>query len=124
MSEIEIIDADKRAALIDALATELAVSFSTDEDIRDQAIEEVEDKFGDVPDDVTETEMYNHARKEIIKGFQGENLSGLYMNESLHKVGKRVKDFVVNSDLVDDVFASDDEIIEFSVSKMRLFKRS
>ena len=46
------------------------------------------------------------------------------MNESLHKVGMRVKDFVLNSDLVDDVFASDDEIIEFSVSKMRLFKRS
>ena len=29
---------DKRASLIDALATELAVSFSTDEDIRDQAM--------------------------------------------------------------------------------------
>ena len=79
---------DKRADLIDSLATELCVSFSTDEDIRDQAIEEVEDKFGldEVSEDITETEMFNHARKEIIKSFQGENLGGLYMVESLHNL--------------------------------------
>ena len=36
---------DDRASLIDALATELGVSFSTDEDIRDQALEEVEESL-------------------------------------------------------------------------------
>ncbi len=48
-------EADKRSDLIDAMATELGVSFSTDEDIRDQAIEEVEEKFGleEVPEDIT-----------------------------------------------------------------------
>ena len=68
MIEFEI---DKREALADAMATEYGVSFSTDEDIRDQAIEEVEDKMGvdNLPEDVTESEMFNHARKEIIKSF-------------------------------------------------------
>ncbi len=115
--------ADKRAELIDALATELGVAFSTDEDIRDQAIEEVEEKFGleEVPDDITESEMFNHARKEIIKSFQGENLGGLYMVESLFNVGKRVKDFLLNCDLVDDVYSSDEDLIEFIVAAMRKF---
>ena len=115
--------ADKRADLIDALATELGVAFSTDEDIRDQAIEEVEEKFGleEVPDDITESEMFNHARKEIIKSFQGENLGGLYMVESLFNVGNRVKDFLLNCDLVDDVYSSDEDLIEFIVAAMRKF---
>lgn len=125
LKQAEIIDyaVDQRADLIDALATELGVAFSTDEDIRDQAIEEVEEKFGleEVPEDITESEMFNHARKEIIKGFQGENLGGLYMVESLFNVGNRVKDFLLNCDLVEDVFSSDEDLIEFTVAAMRKF---
>ena len=115
--------ADQRSDLIDALATELGVAFSTDEDIRDQAIEEVEEKFGleEIPEDITETEMFNHARKEIIKGFQGENIGGLYMVESLHNIAKRVKDFLLTCDLVEEVYASDDELIEFLVAAIRKF---
>lgn len=116
-------EVDQRAALIEALATELGVSFSTDEDIRDQAIEEVEEKFGldEVTEDITETEMFNHARKEIIKSFQGENIGGLYMVESLHKVANRVKDFLLNSDLIEDVFSTDEDLIEFLVKNIRKF---
>lgn len=125
LKQSELIDyaVDKRADLIDALATEMGVSFSTDEDIRDQAIEEVEEKFGieEVTEDITETEMFNHARKEIIKSFQGESLGGLYMVESLHNVGKRVKDFLLNSDLVEDVFSTDEELIDFLVANIRKF---
>ncbi len=125
LKQSEIIEyaADTRADLIDALATELGVSFSTDEDIREQAIEEVEEKFGleEVTEDITETEMFNHARKEIIKSFQGENLGGLYMVESLHNVAIRVKDFLLNSDLVEDVYSSDEELIEFLVGAMKKF---
>lgn len=115
--------ADKRSDVIDALATELGVSFSTDEDIREQAIEEVEEKFGldEVTEDITETEMFNHARKEIIKSFQGENIGGLYMVESLHNIAQRVKDFVLTCDLVEEVYASDDELIEFLVTSIRKF---
>ena len=115
---------DKRAPLIDAMATEYGVSFSTDEDIRDQAIEEVEDKLGkdNLPEDITESEMYNHARKEIIKSFQGESLAGLYLVESLNKVGNRIKEFLLSNDLVDEVYATDEELIEFLVQKIRTFK--
>jgi len=115
--------ADKRADLIDALATELGVAFSTDEDIREQAIEEVEEKFGldELAEDITETEMFNHARKEIIKSYQGESLGGLYMVESLHNVANRVKDFLLNSDLVEDVYGSDDDLVEFLVREMKKF---
>lgn len=125
LKQDEIIEyaVDQRADLIDSLATELGVSFSTDEDIRDQAIEEVEEKFGleEVPEDITESEMFNHARKEIIKSFQGENLGGLYMVESLHNVAKRVKNFLLNSDLVEDVFSSDEDLIDFLVKEMKKF---
>lgn len=125
LKQDEIIEyaADQRADLIDSLATELGVSFSTDENIRDQAIEEVEEKFGldEVSEDITETEMFNHARKEIVKSFQGENLGGLYMVESLHNVAKRVKDFLLNSDLIEDVFSSDEDLIEFLVMQMKKF---
>lgn len=115
--------ADQRADLIDSLATELGVSFSTEEDIRDQAVEEVEEKFGEtaITDDVTETEMFNHARKEIVKSFQGENIGGLYMVESLHHIAVRVKDFLLNSELIDDVFSSDDDLIAFLVKAIRKF---
>lgn len=115
--------ADTRAALIDSLATEMGVAFSTDEDIRDQAIEEVEEKFGleEVPDDITESEMFNHARKEIIKAYQGESLGGLYMVESLHNVAKRVREFLLNSELIEDVFGSDDQLVELLVRDMKKF---
>ena len=125
LKQDEIIEyaVDKRADLIDSLATELGVAFSTDEDIRDQAIEEVEEKFGidDGESDVTETEMFNHARKEIVKSFQGESLGGLYMVESLRNVANRVKNFLLNSDLVEDVFSSDDDLIVFLVKQMKKF---
>lgn len=121
-SEISEFAVDKRDVLIEALATELGVSFSTDEDIRDQAIEEVQEKFGeDVPDDITETEMYNHARKEIIKGFSGENISGLYLTESLRDVSLRIKDFLLGNDDIDEVYATDLELIDFLVERIRKF---
>ncbi len=116
-------DIEKREDLIEAMATEYNVSFSTDEDIKDQAIEDVEDKMGDVtlPEDITESEMYNHARKEIIKAFSGENISGLYLVESLHQVGVRMTNFLLDHDLVEDVFGTDDELITFLVSRVRQF---
>ena len=116
-------DIEKRESLIDAMATEYGVSFATDEDIRDQAIEEVEDKMGvdNVPDDITESEMFNHARKEIIKSFSGENISGLYLVESLHQAAKRMSSFLMECDLIDDVFGTDEELHSFLVKKIRNF---
>ena len=113
----------KRLELIDSMATEYGVSFATDEDIRDQAIEEVEEKMGkdNLPEDVTESEMYNHARKEIIKSFNGENISGLYLVESLHNIAQRVKEFILNSEYVEDVFGTDEDIVQFLISKIRFF---
>lgn len=125
LTENEIVEyqIENRAALIDALAVELNVSFATDEDIREQAIEEVEEKFGkdNIPEDITETEMFNHARKDVIKSYNGEHLAGLYMVESLHNVAIRVKNFLLNSDLVEEVYADDTELISFLVEKTRGF---
>lgn len=113
-----------RSQLIDSMTTELNVSFATDEDIKEQAIEEVQDKMGDdyLVEDITENEMFNHARKEIIKSFQGEQIGGLYLAESLHQAAGRIKDFLMDCDLVEDVFGTDDELIEFLVSKVRHFQ--
>ena len=116
-------DSAQREALIEAMATEYGVSFATDEDIKDQAIEEVEEKMGEdnLPEDITESEMYNHARKEIIKGFNGENIGGLYLVESLHNTANRMTNFLLTNDLVDDVFGTDEEIQQFLITKIRLF---
>jgi hypothetical protein len=124
LKQAEMIDfaVDSRADLIEAMATEFGVSFATDENIKEQAIEEVEEKFGeDIPGDITETEMFNHARKEIIKSFNGENIGGLYLMESLHNIAIRVKNFLLSNDLVEDVFCSDEELIDFVVEKVRGF---
>ena len=114
-------DIDKREELIESMATEYGVCFATDEDIRDQAIEEVEEKMGEVPDDITESEIYNHARKEIIKSFNGENIGGLYLVESLHNIAKRMTKFLLDCDHIDDVFGTDDDLVTFLVAKIRLF---
>lgn len=125
LTQAEIVEypVEKRADVIDKLAGELNVSLATEEDIRDQAIEEVEEKFGSesITEDVTETEMFNHARKEIIKSFNGETVGGLYLVESLHNVALRVKDFLLNSDLIDEVYATDQEIVDFVVTRLRSF---
>lgn len=125
LKQAELIDfaADMRQDLVEALATEFGVSFATDENIKEQAIEEVEEKFGsdNLPENITETEMFNHARKEIIKSFNGENIGGLYLMESLHNIAIRVKNFLLNSDLVEDVYCSDEDLIEFLVEKIREF---
>ncbi len=113
---------DQRTVLIDSLATELNVSFSTEEDIKEQAIEEVQDKFGtEIPGDITETEMYNHAKKEIIKSFSGESISGLYLTESLHHVALRIKDYLLNKEEVEEVYATDSELVDFMVERLRKF---
>lgn len=122
-NNIIVFDTAKREHLIDAMATEYAVSFATDEDIKEQAIEEVEDKMGadNLPEDVTESEMYNHARKEIIKSFNGENIGGLYLVESLHDVANRMTQFLLDCDFIEDVFGTDDDIVNFLVSRIRQF---
>ncbi len=121
-------DVEKRAELIEALATELGVSFATDEDIKEQAIEEVEEKLGEenMPEDITESEIFNHARKEIIKTFNGESIGGLYLVESLHDVAIRVNNFLLNCPLVNDVYGTDEEISTLLINKIRNFsiKRS
>lgn len=116
-------DSAKREELIDAMATEYGVAFATDEDIRDQAIEEVEDKMGEdfLPEDITESEMFNHARKEIIKSFNGENIGGLYLVESLHQIAKRMTAFLMDCEVIDDVFGTDDELNQFLISRIRSF---
>lgn len=116
-------DVSKREDVIDSLATELGVCFSTDEDIREQAIEEVEEKMGvdNLPEDITESEMFNHARKEIIKGFSGENISGLYLVESLNQIAKRLNGWLLTCELIDDVFGADDEIQSFLIHRIRSF---
>jgi hypothetical protein len=125
LKEKDMIDFDitKREQLIDSMATEYGVGFATDEDIRDQAIEEIEEKMGydTVPEDITESEMFNHARKEIIKSFNGENIGGLYLVESLHQVSNRMKDFLMNCDLIEDVFGTDDELTSFLIQRIRVF---
>ena len=112
---------ESRLDVVDAMATEFGVSFSTDEDVCDQAIEEVEEKMGFVEGDITETEMYNHARKEIVKSFNGEVIGGLYLVESLNQIANRIKDFLLGNDLVDEVFASDEEIVDFLIKVIRRF---
>ena len=116
-------DIANREALAEAMATEFGVSFDTDENIRDQAIEEVEDKMGvdNLPEDVTESEMFNHARKEIIKSYSGENISGLYLVESLHQASLRMTKFLMDCEIIDDVFSTDEEIHTFLVAKIRVF---
>jgi len=125
LAENEVIEFDitHREALVEAMATEYGVSFATDEDIRDQAIEEVEDKMGadNLPEDVLESEMFNHARKEIIKSFSGENISGLYLVESLHQAANRMTQFLMDCEMIDDVFGTDEEIHAFLVRKIRNF---
>lgn len=113
----------QRTELIEAMATEFGVSFATDEDIKEQALEEVEEKMGydALPDDITESEIYNHARKEIIKSFSGESIAGLYLVESLHQVAKRISEFLLSNDMVEDVFASDEDLSSFLVQKIRNF---
>lgn len=120
MIEFHVVNRD---SLIDSMATELGVCFATDEDIREQAIEEVEEKMGvdNVPEDITESEMFNHARKEIIKGFNGENISGLYLVESLHQISLRMTSFLLECDLIEDVFGTDEDIASFLVHKIRTF---
>jgi hypothetical protein len=65
--------------------------------------------------------MFNHARKEIIKSFSGENIGGLYLMESLHNIAIRVKNFLMTNDLVEDVYSSDEELIDFIIEKLRTF---
>jgi len=113
----------QRLDLVEAMATEFGVSFATDEDIKQQAIEEVEDKMGqdNLPEDITESEIYNHARKEIIKSFNGENIGGLYLVEPLFQTAKRMTNFLLDSPLVEDVYGTDEELISFMVGKIRFF---
>ena len=125
LKEDQLIDfeIDKRTDLIDAMATEYGVSFATDEDIKDQALEEVEEKIGpdSITEDITESEIYNHARKEIIKSFNGENIGGLYLVESLHQVALRMNQFLLGSDLVDDVYNTDEEMVSYLIGRIRNF---
>ena len=125
LKENSIIEFDlaNRERLVEAMATEYGVSFATDEDIKNQAIEEVEEKMGqdNLPEDILESEMYNHARKEIIKSFNGENIGGLYLVESLHNIAQRMTKFLLSNDLIDDVYGSDEEIQHFLIAKVRTF---
>ncbi len=125
LKENEVIefDIDKRSELVEAMATEYGVSLATDEDIRDQAIEAIEDRMGpdNLPDNITESEMFNHVRKEIIKSFSGEKISGLYLVESLNKTANRISKFLMDSNLIQDVYRSDDDIVVFLVKNIRAF---
>ena len=116
-------DTAKREDIVEAMATEFAVSFATDEDIAGQALEEVEEKLGveNIPEDVTESEMFNHARREIIKSFSGENIAGLYLVESLYNTANRATKFLMDCRLVEEVYGTDNDIATFLIKKIRYF---
>ena len=89
------------------------------------ALEEVEEKLGSdaITEDITESEVYNHARKEIIKSFNGENIGGLYLVESLHQVAVRVNNFILNSDYVDDVLVLMMRLLILSSQELGIFQQ-
>ena len=41
--------------------------------------------------------------------------------ESLHNIAIRVKNFLLSNELVEDVFSSDEELIDFIIDKIRGF---
>ena len=114
---------DHRESLIESMATEFGVSFATDENIVEDAIEDVEDKMGvdNVPEDIIDSEIFNHARKEIIKSYNGESIGGLYLVESLHDVAIRMVNYLIESEYIIDIYGEDENISEFLIKKIHFF---
>ncbi len=114
---------DTRASLIESLAEELNVGLLTEEDLQEETLEELQEKYGEIEAaDITQNEAYIHARKELIKSFNGEAISGFYLAESLFKLAERVKNFLTDSSLVEEVYGTDEELVSFLVQKFKSYE--
>lgn len=112
----------QRSSLIDALAHELNVGLLTDEDLHDEITETLNDNQEKLDDeDVTQNEAYIHTKKELIKSFKGEMLSGFYLSETLFKLAERIKMFLTESALVEEVYGTDEELISNIVKKFKSY---
>ena len=97
----------------------------TDEDIREKVIAQMGQKAEALNDSgLAESDQFK-AAKAVILGKYGENaVMGLYYQQSVKAVAKRIGEFLMNHHQVEDVFPSDEELEKSLVDFLKRFNPS
>ncbi len=59
----------------------------------------------------TESSNYRTARSMVRKSFGDDELNGFYFQKSLREIAQMLADFFMKSDVIEDVFESDHDIV-------------
>ena len=94
----------------------------SDEDLRDKALAKLHGNTEALDESaIAESDQFRSALR-IVKSQLGENeLNGLYYQRPVRDVAKDVTDFLMSSDKIEDVFESDDVLMQKIVEIVQRF---
>lgn len=117
-----LFEATARQNLEEELLDRVGPSILTEQDLRERTLEMLGMSRDTLLDsDIGENEQYRTAKRMVRKSFGDDELRGLYYQESLKKISEKITGFLMDSDLVEDVFESDDELEKRIIETIRRF---
>jgi len=100
----------RRSEVVDDLFISVQPMVFTDQDIHEKTVEMVGDAHPEDGGDISETEQYRIARSIVKKKFGNEELHGLYYQTTIKEIAESVTKFLMDSEKIDDVFDTDENI--------------
>jgi hypothetical protein len=112
-----------RQGVQDELWGKLASVVLTDEDFREKALAKIGGQTEAIQESaLTETEAFRTARTMIKRELGQEELNGFYFQMPIRSVATEVRKYLMSSNLVEDVFESDEDLERKVVEMIQRFK--
>ena len=115
---------EKRAELTNGLKEIVGQHIGHETGIREEALQLVEsqrEKLEDQGLEFSDKDLYERAKSSILQKFDGEEIHGLFYAKPPKDVAAQARDFLLTNDLVEDVFATDEELDEALIKSMLRF---
>ena len=112
----------KRQNCYDALFSKIAGMILTEEDVRERVHAQLGAKSGELEGNAsTETDQFRAAKAVLIARIGDHEVHKLYYQRPLKDVGIVVRDFLMSTPEVEEVFSSDEDLEKSTVEFLKKF---
>ena len=114
--------AANRQKLRDAVYALLSPSILTEADLRDKTLARLGENADALDaEGFADSDRFRAAKKITKEGFGDDELNGFYFQKTPRQVSHEIVKFLLSSDLVEEVYASDEEIERITIETFQSF---
>ena len=98
------------------------LSVKTDQDLHEKTLAALGAKAEELSNsEFTESSQYRAAKAIVRKSFGDDTLNGFYFTENIKQIAIHIREFLMNSDLIEDVYETDHDLEQMIVEIIKKF---